>query len=242
MQLTQNTVLITGGSSGIGRALAERFSDLGNRVIICGRNEEALRKVQEKRSNIHIRVFDTGKSSDRVSMWRELTHEFSKINVLINNAGIQRKFDLAKGEPWAETQQEIAINFEGPVHLSSLFIPHLLQQERPAILNVSSGLAFVAMASAPVYCATKAAIHSFTLSLRHQLRKTPIEVIEIIPPAVRTNLGGSHDFGVPLDEYADSVMTQLKEGRLEVTYGTSAKSSQASRAEIDQIFKTINGD
>ena len=162
------------------------------------------------------------------------------MNILINNAGIQRKVSLNSLEPWKDIQQEIAVNLEGPIHLSMLFIPHLLKQGSSWIMNVSSGLAFMPLSTVPVYCATKAGLHSFTQSLRHQLRKTNIGVVEIIPPAVRTNLGGSHDFGAPLDEYADSVIEQIKDGRIETTFQMSAKSSQASRAELDQMFSGMN--
>lgn len=242
MQITGNTVLITGGSSGIGMALAERFLAAGNEVLICGRRETALNDMREKHPLLHTFVADTGTAAGRQALFAETVARFPKLNVLINNAGIQRKVALASDEPWSETAQEIAINFEGPIHLSMLFIPHLQQQARSLIANVSSGLAFAPMATMPLYCATKAALHSFTLSLRHQLRKTTIEVVEIIPPAVRTNLGGSHDFGAPLDVYGDSVMTQLAEGRPEVTYEFSAKGSQSSRAELDALFTMLNPD
>jgi uncharacterized oxidoreductase len=242
MQLTGHTILVTGGSSGIGLALAERLLALGNQVIICGRRPEALQAAQAKLPGLHTVVADTGSEAARVALWTEVVSRFPKVDVLINNAGIQNKINVLDSAPWQGLQQEIAINLEGPMHLALLAIPHLREQERPALLNVSSGLAFVPMAAMPIYCATKAALHSFTLSLRHQLRKTPIEVIEIIPPAVRTNLGGSHDFGAPLAAYADSVIAQLEEQRPEVTYEFSAKGSQASRAELDQIFKGMNGE
>jgi uncharacterized oxidoreductase len=241
MKISGNTILITGGSSGIGLALAERFLAAGNVVLVCGRREDALAEVRRKHPALHTVVADTGNASDRRALFAQAVAQFPKLNVLINNAGIQRKVELTSVEPWAETAQEIAINLEGPIHLAALFISHLSKQERPLIANVSSGLAFVPLATVPVYCATKAAIHSFTQSLRHQLRTSGIEVVEIIPPAVRTNLGGSHDFGAPLADYADSVMTQLEEGRPEVSYEFSAKGSQASRAELDEIFKRMNG-
>jgi uncharacterized oxidoreductase len=241
MQLTGHTILITGGSSGIGLALAERLLALGNEVVICGRRPEALQAAQDKLPGLHTVVADTGSEAARVALWTEVVSRFPAVDVVINNAGIQNKISVLDAAPWQALQQEIAINLEGPMHLALLAIPHLRKQARPALLNVSSGLAFVPMAAMPIYCATKAALHSFTLSLRHQLRATPIEVIEIIPPAVRTNLGGSHDFGSPLAEYADSVIAQLEEQRPEVTYEFSAKGSQASRAELDQIFKGMNG-
>lgn len=241
MQISGNTVLITGGSSGIGLALAERFAKAGNRVIITGRRESALDEVRRRLPDVITLVSDSGSAADRAELAATLTERYPELNVVINNAGIQRKVDLLGSEPWDETREEIAINLEGPIHLASLLLPHLLKQSRAVLANVSSGLAFVPMAAAPLYSATKAALHSFTLSLRHQLRKTSVEVIEIIPPAVRSNLGGSHDFGVPTDEYADSVMQQLAEGRPEVTYQFSAKSSQASRAESNEMFERING-
>jgi uncharacterized oxidoreductase len=240
MQLTNNTILITGGTSGIGMALAERFLNQGNEVIICGRDETKLAKMKEKFLKIHTKVSDTGREKDRIELWNWVTKEFPKTNVLINNAGIQRKVDLKKPEPWSDTDQEIAINVGGPIHLSMLAIDHLSKQDKPYIMNVSSGLAFVSLANVPIYCATKAAIHSFTMALRHQLKDTKIGVIEIIPPAVRTNLGGSHDFGEPLDEFADGVMKQLSEDKKEVTYTFSSKSSQASRQELDEIFARMN--
>lgn len=240
MQLNGNTILITGGTSGIGLAIAERFLSAGNEVIICGRRESALAEMRAKHPTLHTLVADTGSATAREALVTEVLARFPKLNVLINNAGIQRKVAMTKVEPWADVAQEIAINLEGPIHLSMLLTAHLQKQERALIANVSSGLAFVPLAVAPVYSATKAALHSFTLSLRHQLQPS-IEVVEIIPPAVRTNLGGAHDFGTPLDEYADSVMAQLAEGRPEVTYDFSAKGSQASRAELDAIFQHING-
>ena len=239
MQLNGNTILITGGTSGIGLAIAERFLAAGNEVLICGRRESALAEVRAKHPTLHTLVADTGNASAREALVAEVLARFPKLNVLVNNAGIQRKVAMMKVEPWADVAQEIAINLEGPIHLSMLLTAHLQKQERALIANVSSGLAFVPIAAMPVYCATKAAIHSFTLSLRQQLQPG-IEVVEIIPPSVRTNLGGAHDFGTPLDEYADSVMAQLAEGRPEVTYDFSAKGSQASRAELDAIFKHLN--
>jgi len=160
----------------------------------------------------------------------------------VNNAGIQRRVRLSDDEDWNETHTELAINLEAPIHLSRLFIPHLLKKPRAAIANVTSGLSFVPLASVPIYCATKAALHSFTLSLRHQLAGTSIEVIEIIPPAVDTDLGGPglHTFGVPLDEFADGAWAGLERGEIEIPFGFAAQASRASRAELDQTFARMN--
>jgi uncharacterized oxidoreductase len=242
MDLGTNTVLITGGASGIGFALAERFLNAGSEVIVCGRREEKLREAQIKYPNLHIRVCDVSHSSDRESLFEWVTREFPKLNILVNNAGIQRRFQIAQNSDWEKIEEELAINLDAPIHLSALFIPHLLKQEHPAILNITSGLAFAPMASAPVYCATKAALRSFTLSLRHQLSATPISVIEIIPPAVNTDLGGKgiHTTGTPLNEFADAVVDQLKKGSVEIAYGFSAQSSRASREELNEMFKRMN--
>ncbi|MDQ3799442.1 MAG: SDR family NAD(P)-dependent oxidoreductase [Acidobacteriota bacterium] len=243
MQLSGNTILITGGASGIGYAFAERFLAAGSEVIICGRREDKLREAKEKHPQLHTRVCDVADEQERIALFDWATSEFPRLNVLVNNAGIQRHLNLTESEDWQRTRSEIAINFDAPVHLSRLFLPHLLDgREKPAILNVTSGLSFVPLANVPVYCATKAALHSFTLSLRYQLRETPVEVIEIIPPAVDTDLGGVglHTFGVNLDEFADFVFEGLKGNQIEIAYGTAATASRASREEIDEIFKHLN--
>src|SRR5205085_8537318 len=152
---------------------------------------------------------------------------------LVNNAGIQRRVQLAVPEPWKEAGQEITINFAAPVHLSRLVIPHFMKRPYAAIVNITSGLAFAPLAGVPVYCATKAAMHSFTLTLRRQLTGSSVEVIEIVPPAVDTDLGGPglHKFGVALDEFADAAFEGLRRGETEIAYGFAAQSSRASRAE-----------
>lgn len=242
MELSDNTILITGGASGIGLAFAERFLAAGSEVIVCGRREDKLREAKEKHPQFHTRVCDVGDEAERVALFEWATQEFPRLNVLVNNAGIQRRVNLAESEDWRQTRSEIAINLDAPVHLSRLFIPHLLKQEQPAIINVTSGLSFVPLANVPVYCATKAALHSFTMSLRRQLSETPVKVIEVAPPAVDTDLGGVglHTFGVPLDEFADAVFQRLPQGELEIAYGTAQKASRASREELDEIFRFMN--
>ncbi len=184
MKTSSNTVLITGGASGIGLAFAERFLAAGSEVVICGRRESKLVEAQAKNPRLHVHVCDLSTAVDRVSLFRWATSKFPGLNVLVNNAGIQRRVPLDQSEEWEQTQQEIAINLEAPIHLTKLFLAHLVKQPLPAIINVGSGLAFAPLAFVPIYCATKAALHSFTLSLRHQLSATPVKVIEIVPPAV----------------------------------------------------------
>lgn len=235
--------MITGGASGIGLALAERFLRAGSEVIICGRREGKLREAKQQYPNLHIRVCDVAQPEERVALANWAKQEFPHLNVLINNAGIQRRVPVASiGAAWEEHQQEIAINIEAPIHLSALFIPLLQQQPEAYIINVTSGLAFVPGTFAAIYSATKAAMHSFTMSLRHQLSKTGIKVIEIVPPAVNTDLGGAglHTFGVPLDEFADAIMQGIANGEQEVGYGSSNRSRKASREEIDSMFDEMN--
>ncbi|GAB3225933.1 SDR family oxidoreductase [Hymenobacter seoulensis] len=242
MNLAGNTVLITGGASGIGLALAERFMRAGSTVLAVGRREDKLQEARQQLPGLHTRVCDVAVAAERVALLAWVQQEFPRLNVLINNAGIQRRFQLTEEEEWETRRQELVINVEAPIHLSTLFIPHLLQQERPVLINVTSGLAFAPMASAPIYSATKAALHSFTLSLRHQLAATPIKVLEIVPPAVNTDLGGAglHTFGVPVHDFADSVMQRLAAGEEEVGYGTSEEIRQASRQQLDARFQLIN--
>jgi uncharacterized oxidoreductase len=195
------------GASGIGLELAKRFLQEGSTVIICGRREDKLNEANKQYPEIKTLVCDLAKEKDRKRLCDWAINEFPRLNVLVNNAGIQRRVRVMDQKSWAPTHEEIAINLEAPAHLCGLFLPHLLKQERPAILNVTSGLAFAPMASAPFYSATKAALHSFTLSLRHQLAGTPVQVIEIIPPAVNTDLGGVglHTFGVAVEEFVNAV-------------------------------------
>jgi uncharacterized oxidoreductase len=242
MEFKANTVLITGGGSGIGFALAERFIQAGSQVIICSRREYKLIEAQSKCPQLDIRMCDVAKPAERTALFDWVTQAYPRLNVLVNNAGIQRRIQLLEKPAWETMSEEVTINLEAPIHLSTLFISHLLKQKRPAIINITSGLSFVPKADVPVYCATKAALHSFTLSLRHQLSGTPVAVIEIIPPAVDTDLGGKglHTFGVPLDEFADAVAEQLKKGSIEATYGFSVESSRATREQLEAIFKQMN--
>ena len=222
MNLQGNTILITGGSNGIGLALAERFLNRNNNVVICGRRDEKLRAAKEHFPGLHMRRCDVADESQRVALYNWAIKEFPGLNILINNAGIQQRINLKdENLDWNCYKQEIAINLEAPIHLSKLFISHLMKQPKSAIINVSSGLAFMPPAWVPIYGATKAGLHSFTFGMRVQLADVGIEVIEIIPPAVNTDLGGigQHTFGVPVDEFADEVFKGLDNGDLEVGFG-----------------------
>jgi uncharacterized oxidoreductase len=244
LNFSGNTILITGGSSGIGFAFAERFIADGNKVIVCGRRENALIEAREKQPDLITRVCDVGSETDRIALFDWVTENYPDVNMLVNNAGIQQRFNVLKADArsnWSYFNKEITTNIEAPFHLSMLFAPFFAEKENAAIINVTSGLAFTPMAIAPIYSATKAAFHSFTMSLRHQLTETPVKVIEIAPPAVNTDLGGAglHTAGEPLKEFADGIFKGLKEGREEIGYGSSAERLRMSRDEIDEYTKNM---
>ena len=242
MNLSGNTVLVTGGASGIGLALVERFLARGNDVIVCGRRASKLAELSEKHPEVNTIICDIADPVAREKLFQDVTDSFGDINVLVNNAGIQRRVDLTENEDWDATRSEIAINLEAPIHLSRLFARHLASKEEAAIVNVTSGLSFVPLANVPIYCATKAALHSFTLSLRWQLRNTSVDVVEIIPPAVDTDLQapGLHTFGVNVNEFADHVFAELEAGKNETAYGTAVTASVSPPQRLAGIFEEMN--
>jgi uncharacterized oxidoreductase len=238
MDTRSSTILITGGATGIGFALAERLVQRGSEVVICGRREKALRDAKRKVESLHFLAADLACEGDRVSLAERVVKEFPTLNVLVNNAGIQRRVRFSEDAAlWALRQEEIIINFAAPLHLTSLLLPHLAKQRRPAVVNVTSGLAFTPAMFAPVYSATKAAMHSLTVSMRHDLSRQSIEIVEIIPPAVATDLGGTgaHAQATPVSEFADAVMKALDDGQQEIGYGFSEKTRRASREELDAL-------
>ena len=212
MQLTGNTILVTGGGTGIGGGLAEAFHRLGNQVIIAGRRLEPLQAVAEANPGIQYLSLDQGDPADIRRFAIELNDSYPDLNVIVNNAGIQRVEDLAGAGP-GTAEQTVAINLLGPIRLTAALLQRLLGKPHAAILNVTSGLAFMPSALTPTYCATKAAMHSYTQSLRFQLRDTSVQVIEIIPPQVQTALQGERGFdsrAMPLDEYITETITLLQ--------------------------------
>ncbi|QSO50951.1 SDR family NAD(P)-dependent oxidoreductase [Alicyclobacillus curvatus] len=244
MRLSGNTILITGGSTGIGLAFAERFIATGNTVIVCGRRESVLQAAKEKFPNLITRVCDVGLKSDRIALFDWVTTNYPDVNVLVNNAGIQQRFHVLKADAkdnWSYYNNEIMVNAEAPIHLSMLFAPFFAQKEKAAIVNVTSGLAFTPLAIAPIYSATKAALHSYTMSLRHQLAHTSVEVIEVAPPAVNTDLGGSdlHVHGEPLDAFTDGIFQGFEDNKQEIGYGSSVNRLRMSRDEVDVYVENM---
>jgi uncharacterized oxidoreductase len=204
-----NTILITGGGSGIGRELALRFNALGNTVIVAGRRMETLEEAIAGQQNMHAMVVDVEDPKVITAFAERVVALHPNLNVLINNAGVMRREDLSSKRDLSDAEQTIVANLLGPIRLTNALTDHLVSQPDAAIINVSSGLAFVPMSSTPTYNATKAAIHSYTISLREQL-KGKVEIIELAPPAVQTELtpGQSTREGyMPLNDYIEEVMT-----------------------------------
>jgi uncharacterized oxidoreductase len=246
MKMKNNTILITGGATGIGFALAESFVRLGNTVIICGRRADRLEAAKKRLPALNVKQCDVSKESDRKALYAWIEENFKGLNVLVNNAGIQRRVDFTKGaEDLAKKEDEIDINFKAQVYLSAQFVPMLSKQKQAAIVNVSSGLGFVPLTVFPIYSATKAAIHSFTKSLRHQLRGTSIKVFEVIPPTVHdTELKGKPtekaEWSVSSAEVAEAVVKGIEEDDYEIAVGPSKRWISSSKSELDQAFSNIN--
>lgn len=209
LQTSGNTIVITGGSSGIGRELALRFNDLGNTVIVTGRRLESLQETIAGRQNMHAVQLDVTSPESIAAFAQTVLTTHPDVNVLINNAGIMRFEDLTTGGQLDDAVAQITTNLLGPIRVTNALVEHLATRPNPVIVNVSSGLAFVPRADAPTYSATKAAVHAHTLSLRHQLQGR-VKVIELIPPAVQTELTpgqSTRDGYMPLDAFIDEVMT-----------------------------------
>ncbi len=246
MKASGNTILVTGGATGIGFAIAERFAKLGNTVIICGRGQDRLDAAKKEIPSLHVIRCDISKEADRKSLLKKIESDFKGLNVLVNNAGIQRPINLKSGnEELLKADDEIETNLKSQIHLSALFIPALSKGNESAIINVSSGLGFVPLSRFPVYSATKAALHSFTMSLRHQLRDTIIKVFELIPPIVHdTELKGKpikkEDWTVSSAEVADALAEGFKANQFEIAVGPSKRWVSASKADLDKAFQEIN--
>jgi uncharacterized oxidoreductase len=243
MDITGNTILITGGGTGIGLALAEQLLRQGNRVIICGRRKPRLQAAQKCLPQLVTRVCDVSDPAARQELVEWITAEYEPLNILVNNAGIQRTVDFLHGpRDLAEADDEVAINLVAPIHLSAMLIPHLRRKQHAAIVNISSGLAFTPLAAVSVYCATKSAIHSLSLTLRFQLRETPVRVFEVAPPIVATELSGRRrrpegdEHAMHPEAVAQGIVDALAHDQYEVALGPAA----GLHVQREALFSAIN--
>jgi uncharacterized oxidoreductase len=224
MRMDGNTIFITGGADGIGRGLAGAFHELGNQVIIASRRAAALKAVCDAHPGMRYYVLDVTDPRQLRAVAAKAIADFPKLNCVIANAGVQRIYSFA-GEQMPEDhliEEEININLLGLIRTTAAFLPHLRNQERATVIHLSSGLAFVPLALCPVYCSTKAAVHSFTMSIRHQYRDTSVKFVELIPPRVDTTLGGGSGHNpnsMKVDDFIAEAMNGLADGADAVAVG-----------------------
>ena len=213
MKLTDNTILITGGGSGIGQALAEKFHANGNKVIITGRNQAKLDAVTASNPGMEALALDVSDSDAIIAFAKILKQNYSDLNMVIHNAGIMETEKIGESDI-AVAESQIITNLLGPIRLNSVLLPILFDQPESTIMTVTSGLAFLPLSLNPTYSATKAAIHSYTQSLRYQLKDTSVEVIELVPPYVRTTLTGKRQANdpaaMPLEDFITEVWSILE--------------------------------
>jgi len=241
MELSNRTVLVTGGTSGIGLGIAEAFHRSKSKVIVCGRNKKKLARVEERFPHIIAISCDLGDAGQRQALATDVLRRFPDLDIIVNNAGIQRYINLKKGvEELKSGEDEITVNFASPVELTSLFIGHLMKRPSAAIINVSSGLGFMPMLDTPIYNATKAAIHTYSLVLRQQLKDTSVKVIEIVPPMVDTDLNkegrkAAHAKfrGISVSEYMPTIIKGLKNDEEIIFYGDGEKIMNEPRGESE---------
>jgi uncharacterized oxidoreductase len=246
MNITGNTILITGGGSGIGRGLAEALHAQGNQVIIAGRRKAAIEETAAANPGMKFLTLDIEDRGAVRAFAGRVAAEFPALNVLINNAGIMRPEDLlAQQDDLADAESTVITNLLGPIRLTAALLPLLRKQPHSTIINVSSGLAFVPLALTPTYSATKAAIHSYTISLRYQLRDTAIEVLEIVPPYVQTDLmdGAEDPRAMPLKDYiaetAELMKTQPTPAEICVKNVHGLRFA-AESGKFDAVFNGLN--
>lgn len=246
MKLEQRTVLITGGTSGIGLELAKRLQQRGNTVIVTGRDPAKLDATRRTLPGIHAFESDVSDPAAIVALHDTVLARFPALDTLINNAGVMRNLNLNQERDLVDVTREIEINLSGPVRMIQQFLPHLRAREGALIVNVSSGLAFIPMSASPVYCATKAAVHSFTQSLRAQLEGTGVTVVELAPPGVETPLFRGEfaeemrgQKAMDVRVLAERAIAGIEAGKLEIRPGLSNVLKAMSRIAPQAMFKQM---
>jgi len=249
MRMTGNTILITGGTSGIGRSLAEAFHDRGNRVIITGRRQSLLEEIASDRPGLVGLRLDLDDPNSVSKLASDVRACFPELNMLVANAGISRSEDMtADGWDVSDAQAIVETNIMGILRATAAFLPLLKGQKEAVIMATSSNLAFIPRADFPTYCASKAFLHSWLQSLRHQLRNIPVEVLELSPPYVQTELTGSHQVSdpraIPVAAYVAEVMQLLETGRHPkgevLVERDHARRSAERDGRYDEVFAAIN--
>jgi uncharacterized oxidoreductase len=241
MELSNRTVLVTGGTSGIGLGIAEAFYRSRSRVIVCGRDRKKISEVERRFPEVAALPCDVGDAGQRDDLAAEVLRRFPGLDTLVNNAGIQRYIDLKKGyDELKSGGDEIAINLVSTVELTALFIGHLMKRQAAAVINVSSGLGFMPLANTPIYSATKAAIHIYSVVLRQQLKDTSVRVVEVVPPMVDTGLNKEGRDrarlkfrGISLSEYIPTVIKGLEEDADMIFYGDGERVMHESRGQSE---------
>ncbi len=248
MTLSGQTLLITGGTSGIGYALAEQLLKLGNTVLITGRAEDRLAAAREALPGVHTFVCDQSDAEAIGRLCAEATGAFPGLNILINNAGIGLKRNLNDASvPLGDLAREIETNLTGPIQMNAAFLPHLKRQASAMIVNVTSGLAFVPLPMKPIYCATKAAMHSYTQSLRVQLTHTSVRVVELAPPAVATDFNkGQEDMNtghrMDVNALARAAIKGLEQGKPEILPGMTPMARLIARLAPGMTFRRADAE
>jgi uncharacterized oxidoreductase len=248
MRLRSNTILITGGAGGIGYELAKQLTALGNTILVTGRDQAKMDRAKAAFPNIHTFQSDVSDPEAIATLYADVTRQFPELNILINNAGIMRKINIHdKAGSLGDITREIEINLSGPIRMVKQFLPHLKTKSEAAIMNVSSSLAFVPLPISPVYCATKAGLHSFTESLRAQLKNTSVKVFELAPPMIQTELLGDFDVedmkGASAMKVEDMVQVAVKgmqTNRFEIRPGQANQLKMMSRLAPGFILKQMS--
>jgi len=244
MELKNSTILITGGTSGIGLAFVKQLTEQGANIIVTGRNLDALNETKKKFPKVHIFQSDVSKPAAIEQLYNQTIQQFPELNIIINNAGLMRLVDLQDTTVDLENiTREIATNLSGTIQMIHQFLPHLRKQKSSAIINVSSAIAFMVYSSAPVYSASKAGVHAYTKALRLQLEKTNVKVFEVIPPGVNTNL--QNDWVVQpnpsqmmnVDKMVSVSIKGILKDKLEIKPGLSAVIKVATRIVPNLLMK-----